>query len=573
MVHQGETLMVHVFGVSGGAGVYTMDIDVLPQVVSIQAESMLPGTPNTSFVITLQGDRLDPATATNPANYTVIWFGPDGKQGTDDDVGISLGASAGGQAVVYDPGANIDVASGLTYATAVRQTITLYFRAPLAAGDYAIELSPNIKAAAFSSAEAAANDHPLVSVSGGKVGIGTTVDAVALKKSSADLNTLSQGTSSLTQLDDNMNAYLNQLSNKSIDPSTATLMQQFQGDLLPGYSAGRYLLIWLDPVSINLADPSGERTVFDLQTNSFANNSNRTFIEVGGKVEVMVIAAITGTFTLNVSDVQATARGGALILDNGQLQAVALTDAMRGGESSFPFTFAGSATVSTTPGSQPTGTLSNLFTSTTDAVIAAASNAASDILSSPAGREIVSSLVVVALTGGGDISSSSSSAASVSTPSHDDPSDAEKMMEQIVPMLPLMAQMAWQASESVLPIQFQVLGRLPIGQWDAFVSRVVGPALDDSDRTPRVGTASAPAPTGTRVIPAAIPTGERTPAAGDTALPSGPSSPMDLPNDEEQALLERARLASTLSLPMGVGRTTRMQRWMASSSLPYSPAA
>src|SRR5439155_1041486 len=34
---QGQTLLVHVFGVAGGTGVYTLDVDVLPQLVSIEA--------------------------------------------------------------------------------------------------------------------------------------------------------------------------------------------------------------------------------------------------------------------------------------------------------------------------------------------------------------------------------------------------------------------------------------------------------------------------------------------------------------------------------------------------------
>ena len=38
-----------------------------------------PGGPTASLVVTLQGDRLDPATAENPANYRVTWLGPDGQ--------------------------------------------------------------------------------------------------------------------------------------------------------------------------------------------------------------------------------------------------------------------------------------------------------------------------------------------------------------------------------------------------------------------------------------------------------------------------------------------------------------
>ena len=59
---------------------------MLSQVVSIQAEALLPSTgaapggPTASLVLTLQGDRLDPTTAEGPANYTVLWLGPNGAQ-------------------------------------------------------------------------------------------------------------------------------------------------------------------------------------------------------------------------------------------------------------------------------------------------------------------------------------------------------------------------------------------------------------------------------------------------------------------------------------------------------------
>ena len=89
-------LTLHVFGATGsdgtrGAGAYTLDIDVLPQVVSVEAQTLLPGQgglpggPTASLVVTLQGDRLDTATAEDPANYRVTWLGPDGRPGTADD--------------------------------------------------------------------------------------------------------------------------------------------------------------------------------------------------------------------------------------------------------------------------------------------------------------------------------------------------------------------------------------------------------------------------------------------------------------------------------------------------------
>ena len=81
-------LTLHVFGVPAadgrrGAGAYTLDIDVLPQVVSVQSQPLLPGSgpdpggPTASLVLTFQGDRLDPASAEDAANYVVTWLGPE----------------------------------------------------------------------------------------------------------------------------------------------------------------------------------------------------------------------------------------------------------------------------------------------------------------------------------------------------------------------------------------------------------------------------------------------------------------------------------------------------------------
>src|SRR5205823_4299009 len=71
---QGTVLYVRIAAAGpGGAGAYTLDIDVLPQIVAVEAQPLLvdangqPAGPINSLVITLQGDRLDlgPATAVN----------------------------------------------------------------------------------------------------------------------------------------------------------------------------------------------------------------------------------------------------------------------------------------------------------------------------------------------------------------------------------------------------------------------------------------------------------------------------------------------------------------------------
>ena len=130
-------------------GAYTLVIDTLPQVAGVEAHSFLPGHryqpggPTTSLVLVFQGDRLDASTAEDPANYNVIWLGPDGIRGTSDDrkIPVGMGLSPESKVAVYNPSSNIDVASGRVYPTAIRQTVTLLFGEPLPAGSYQIEVS------------------------------------------------------------------------------------------------------------------------------------------------------------------------------------------------------------------------------------------------------------------------------------------------------------------------------------------------------------------------------------------------------------------------------------------------
>jgi hypothetical protein len=68
---------------------------------------------------------------------------------------------------------------------------------------------------------------------------------------------------------------------------------------------------------------------------------------VGGNVEVIVVAGVAGTFNLDVANVPATARGGAVLLSPNGSQAVAFTDGLRAGTTQFTVTVA-EATVATT---------------------------------------------------------------------------------------------------------------------------------------------------------------------------------------------------------------------------------
>ena len=335
---QGEVLTVRVAGAVGpgnalGAGAYTLDVDVLPQVVSVQADPLLPGQsgfaggPTTSLVITFQGDRLDPASAENPANYTVTWLGPDGVSGTDDKV-IPLANDSGFQSVVYDPGANINVATGKDYPTAVRQTVTLFFDQPLPAGSYLIALSPNIESAAFNNDEqdaltagAFAENH-LVSVVGGQIVDGSSFSAanlVANIGSAQSLQVFQDGTAFLTQLHSDLGSLLDTFLTQQGDQSTitATLLDQmlhsFEPALAPeGSNVPPLLVLFLDPVSLDLADPDGNRISYNLQTNSLTDQSADAFVSVASNVEVVVLPLVPGDeFDLNVSNVAAGSRGGA----------------------------------------------------------------------------------------------------------------------------------------------------------------------------------------------------------------------------------------------------------------------
>ncbi len=202
---QGDVLHVTVSGLPGavaGFGAYTLDIDVLPQVVSVQAESALPGGPATSLVLTFQGDRLDPTTATLASNYVIT-------------VG---GVQVVPVSVTLDPEANTAVAgNGLTYATATRQTVTLSFAAPLPVGTYEIALQPGILAAPYSTSEAGIlvpdsllGGHVLVSAKNGMVHNGSDfiVPNLVTPAGSPDPTAIGGGTAFLTQLQNDLSAIL-----------------------------------------------------------------------------------------------------------------------------------------------------------------------------------------------------------------------------------------------------------------------------------------------------------------------------------------------------------------------------
>ena len=363
---QGDVLMIHIhgdgLGAAASAGVYTLDIDVLPQVVSVQAPTVVAGAAATSIVITLQGDRLDPLAAENPANYVVTYLGAGGASGQV----IPVAASDGGPPVVYDPSANIDVTSGLTYPTAVRQTITLLFARPLPPGSYQIDLSPAIQAAPYGQGESAllaqgtVQGHPLVSMQAGVVVDGARVFAdnlVAAPGATTNVATIAQGSAFLTQLQGDLSALLNQLITLGgDDPAiTASINDEIISRLAPLFAGSTpvgpgvatsappaFAVMWFDPVSIDLQAPQGGAVSYSLASNAVTNNVSQTFVQVGGNVELLVLANASGTFNLDVSNVPSTARGGGVQISANGVSSSEFTGALREGTTSFQLELGGS---------------------------------------------------------------------------------------------------------------------------------------------------------------------------------------------------------------------------------------
>lgn len=356
---QGRVLTVHVFGQTApgraqGTGVYTLDIDVLPQVVSVRPLSVTPGAPVTSLSLTLQGDRLDPAAAEDPAAYTVTYLGPDG------DRVIPVASLGGGQPVVYDPNVNLRVTSGLSYPSAAGQTVTLLFASPLPAGSYRVTVSPAVQAQSFRPDEAGAlagvrsfAGHPLVSVVNGGVVNGASVVAAGLVKApgaAPALGTIARGSPFLTQLQADLSALLDELLKaRGDDPSISTgvnaqILSRFApmyAGLLSGSGSDpkaappSYTILWLDPVSIDLQSAQGPSLSYSMASNQVANGLGSTFVSVGGNVEVIVMENAAGTFNLDVANVPATARGGEVQVSAAGASSEEFTAALRGGETSF----------------------------------------------------------------------------------------------------------------------------------------------------------------------------------------------------------------------------------------------
>jgi hypothetical protein len=343
-VPQGTRLLLHVFGLTAsdgprGAGAYTLDIDVLPQLVSVESQPLLPDAngqgPSASIVLTFQGDRLDPTAAENPANYLVT---------------TASGRTMPVAGALYDPGSNVDVATGITYPTAVRQTVTLTFDRLLPAGSYEITVKPAVVAEPYNQDESGLGvGHPVVSIpsGGGQAIDGSSVDAANLVSDSAGgaVDSWAAGTRFFTQLHDDLGALLDSsLTSQGDAPLvTAALQAQIRSRLAATVSRAGLpvLVIWLDPVGARLY-PTGASAAgidYDLGGNQLSGSLPGTFVSVASNVELLVTPLSAGdSLTLALSDVHDTARGGALIFSGSTSdQSISLTEAIRKGQLDFQF--------------------------------------------------------------------------------------------------------------------------------------------------------------------------------------------------------------------------------------------
>lgn len=362
-VAQGEQLFVRIFGLTDatgvGTGAYTLAIDVLPQVVSVEAVALLEGTngrpagPVTSLIVTIQGDLLDRASAQDPNNYVVTYLGPDRTFGTSDDRVIPIGGAGIMFPVIYTPNSSITTGAGQTFPSATRQTVTLNFSSALPAGSYRIEFSEDILSLEFDATEAGKlvdpggfGGHSLASVDGAVINSGDNQDLVDLvfTQGPLDLTNFADGNLFLTQLHADLSSLLDTLLTELGDAEIITdlLIAHLQfrlGPALgkPGSRPTSVLALLLDPVSINLVDPQGKLVQYDLQTNSVVQNMPKTYVQVAGNIELIVVADAVGTYRLDIANIPTQPRGALGILNNATTQFVSLTPQIRSGITSFQF--------------------------------------------------------------------------------------------------------------------------------------------------------------------------------------------------------------------------------------------
>ncbi len=362
--HQGEELVLHVFGVDDGTlgyGAFTPIINVLPQVVSVESQALLPGAssnpggPTTAIVLTFQGDRLDPATAEDISHYTVTAFGPDRLLGTADDQILTVSEA------VYSPSTNVEISSGRTFPTAIRQTVALLFDEALPAGSYHIETT-GLQSEPYNQEELELlaelpnlGRHPLMAFDGGYLTDQVSVAAIDLVLAAGelgDLGVFTDGTRFLSQLHNDLSATLDEaLTELGDDASVSdTLLDQILGRLAPalgerGDRPVSLFALFLDPVSLNVSDLDEEEIAYDLAQHDddpLVVTDDDCYVEVGGNIEVIVCTVydpLEEFFDLRVDDVPETVRGGYVLIGPSTETVTNLTPDLRSGTTNFRISF------------------------------------------------------------------------------------------------------------------------------------------------------------------------------------------------------------------------------------------
>ena len=359
-VAQGATLTLHVFGATAadgtrGAGAYTLDIDVLPQVVSVQAQSVLPGAAGHQHRADIPGRPPRSGRRPGPGQLHRA-LAQAGRHGQVTGTQV-IPLSATSLPVVYDASANLNVASGLTYPTAVRQTVTLLFDQPLPPGTYEIVLAPAIQAAVYNADEAGllAGDgsfagHPVVTARNG-------IDRER-RRPRRDEPGHPGRDARRSQFDCARHAVLDPVAGgpgcharQPADPegrrpddhrcprtarSWPVSPRRSRRGRRIYRSPTSYLIVWFDPVSLDLQSAQGQGVSYSLATNALTSNLSQTFVSVGGNVEVVVTANAAGTFNLDVGNVPGSARGGAVVLERRRQPGVFVHRRLARGDDQLP---------------------------------------------------------------------------------------------------------------------------------------------------------------------------------------------------------------------------------------------
>jgi hypothetical protein len=299
-------------------------------------------------VLTLQGDRLDPASAENKANYRVTWLGPDGVLGQGDDQPIPL--SAGVQPVVYSPSTNVDILTGTRFPTAIQQTVTLLFDQPLPAGSYRIEVLPAVQSEDFNASEdgllsgGVPNGHPLAQAIDASLSGGAAITADNLVIPAGPLGSFSAfdaGTPFLSQLHDDLAAILDgELTEQGDAPD---LSQRINDHIRERMAAAlgqlaappSLLVVWLDPGSFVITEPAGGGVSYDIGNDDLSDDIDGAFVDVIGNIEVIVLAVQEGIYDFVVSDVGEQARGGFVLIEELVISSDTFTDELRSGTTEF----------------------------------------------------------------------------------------------------------------------------------------------------------------------------------------------------------------------------------------------